>query len=327
MLISSCLSFLQALLVEKILAATGATPEDIAKCLLMQSALAERGVSPEKIAQALNEIFKDSKMEDLIKLVQNSLASDGISQDDITNGMSLSKLLESGKLRGFKEVMKLFEDGNMDDVQGLVDSLRRALGNGSLSIDALAKTLVLQKALAASDVKPEVLAKVLKLQKALAESGMPKHEIANAMSLALSLGLDGGKKKKDLENALISLMMNGLSPDEVEAVLKLKDSIMNGKEISAEALRLLKKAMKQRRGSVENVAETLMATLAASGENQESIVKAMVKALKATGASPEEIARTMAQALQKGGSSNEEIARVLAAAVADSGATGSNSMN
>ncbi len=31
--------------------------------------------------------------------------------------------------------------------------------------------------------------------------------------------------------------------------------------------------MKQRRGSVDNVAETLMATLAASGEDQESIAK------------------------------------------------------
>ncbi len=37
--------------------------------------------------------------------------------------------------------------------------------------------------------------------------------------------------------------------------------------------RLFKKAMKQRRGSVENVAETLMVALAASGESQESIAK------------------------------------------------------
>ncbi len=37
--------------------------------------------------------------------------------------------------------------------------------------------------------------------------------------------------------------------------------------------RLFKKAMKQRRGSVENVAETLMMALAASGESQENIAK------------------------------------------------------
>ena len=44
-------------------------------------------------------------------------------------------------------------------------------------------------------------------------------------------------------------------------------------------MRLLKKAMKQRRGSVDNVAETLMATLAAGGESQESVARAMVKVL------------------------------------------------
>jgi len=39
------------------------------------------------------------------------------------------------------------------------------------------------------------------------------------------------------------------------------------------SFRLFKKAMKQRRGSVENVAETLMMALAASGESQENIAK------------------------------------------------------
>jgi hypothetical protein len=39
---------------------------------------------------------------------------------------------------------------------------------------------------------------------------------------------------------------------------------------------LFKKAMKQRRGSVENVAETLMMALAASGESQENIAKVKI---------------------------------------------------
>ena len=92
--------------------------------------------------------------------------------------------------------------------------------------------------------------------------------------------------------------------------------------LSEEAIRLFKKAMKQRRGSVDNVAETLMATLAgAGGESKESVAKAMVKALKATGATPEEIARTMQQAMEKSGASAEEIARVMAQAMAESGAS------
>lgn len=79
--------------------------------------------------------------------------------------------------------------------------------------------------------------------------------------------------------------------------------------------------MKQRRGSVDNVAETLMSSLTASGESKENVAKAMIKALKATGASPEEIAKTMYQAMEKAGASPEEMARVLAQALADSGAS------
>lgn len=71
----------------------------------------------------------------------------------------------------------------------------------------------------------------------------------------------------------------------------------SGAEIPPEAVRLLKKAMKQRRGSVDNVAETLMASLAASGESNENIAKAMVKALKATGTD----GRTDAKLMQNGG--------------------------
>ena len=101
----------------------------------------------------------------------------------------------------------------------------------------------------------------------------------------------------------------------------------NEPHLSDEAIRLFKKAMKQRRGSVDNVAETLMATLVGcggpggSGESKEAVAKAMVKALKATGATPEEIARTMQQAMEKSGASAEEIARVMAQAMAESGAS------
>ncbi len=69
----------------------------------------------------------------------------------------------------------------------------------------------------------------------------------------------------------------GLRPEEVEALLSLTRAVSSGASdpasIPPETLRLLQKAMRQRRGSVDNVAETLMATLAASGEDREGIAK------------------------------------------------------
>ncbi len=105
-------------------------------------------------------------------------------------------------------------------------------------------------------------------------------------------------------------------------LLALSEAMTGGDGlVPPEAVRLFKKAMKQRRGSVDNVAETLMSSLTASGESKENVAKAMVRALKATGASPEEIAKTMHQALEKAGASPEEMAKVLAQALAESGAS------
>ena len=114
-----------------------------------------------------------------------------------------------------------------------------------------------------------------------------------------------------------------MTREDIQAILDLIDAFggEGAPELSSEAIRLFKKAMKQRRGSVDNVAETLMSTLAASGESKENVAKAMVKALKATGATPQEIAKTMQQAMAKSGATSEEIARCMAQAMADSGAS------
>merc|ERR1712016_55678 len=122
------------------------------------------------------------------------------------------------------------------------------------------------------------------------------------------------EKVKELKEALKNCIGRGLTPDDVELLIAFKDALEKG-EIPKEAINLMKKAMKQRRGSVDNVCETLMSSLAASGESQDSIAKAMVKALQATGATPEEIAKTMQQAMSQMGASQEEICKAMAAAM------------
>ena len=129
---------------------------------------------------------------------------------------------------------------------------------------------------------------------------------------------------KQLETMIFDAMTKGgaLSSEDIQMILALGEAMENAEDlIPPEAVRLFKTAMKQRRGSVDNVAETLMSSLTASGESKENVAKAMIKALKATGASPEEIAKTMYQAMEKAGASPEEMARVMAQALADSGAS------
>ena len=233
----------------------------------------------------------------------------------------MSKAIESGKMRGFKDIQAILDSVNPKNAAEISEALRKVFESGALTPESLSKVMILQKAMNAIGAKPEIVAKTIALQKTLIESGMSKHEIANAMALAMALGLDVAKSKQMVEDALNGLKTTGLSRDEIDSILALTQAIESGAEIPPEVIRLIKKAMKQRRGSVENIAETLMASLAGGGDSQESIVKAMVRALKATGASPEEIAKTMSQAMRKGGASNEDIARVMAAALADAGAS------
>merc|ERR1719323_1180663 len=97
---------------------------------------------------------------------------------------------------------------------------------------------------------------------------------------------------KELKEALRECLGRNLSAEDIDIVAAFKEAIEKG-DIPKEAINLMKKAMKQRRGSVDNVAEALMESLASSGQSQEAIAKAMVKALQATGATPQEIAKTM----------------------------------
>ena len=152
----------------------------------------------------------------------------------------------------------------------------------------------------------------------MADSGMALHEIANAMTLVMTMEKE--EKVKELKEALKNCIGRGLTPDDVELLIAFKDAIEKG-DIPKEAINLMKKAMKQRRGSVDNVAEALMESLASSGQSQEAIAKAMVKALQATGATPQEIAKTMQTAMSKSGASQEEICKAMAAAMAASGAS------
>jgi len=148
-----------------------------------------------------------------------------------------------------------------------------------------------------------------------------RREVANAMSLAMSLGGLGGEKGKKAALQAAQASLGQPSAGDVEAALSLVREMAENQEPSQETLRLFRKAMKQRRGSVDNIAETLMGALAAGGEDVESVAKAMVKALRATGASPDEIAALMGQALDRNGVPREEAARLLASAMAEAGAS------
>ena len=312
------------------MAETDSSPEEIAKLMLIQSTLASKGVSEDLLLEALLSLIDEADFDKVSKAAKNAMKVGSISQEEILRMLTTSKALGGSKVRGMKEIGKILDEADLSSSEGIAKALRTAVKAGCLDRMAFAKAALMQKALLAAGVSPKVVARAMKLQRDLADSGMPVHDIANAMSLTMSMAVDvDGIKDADatvIENKFEEQLNKGIamSKEDIEAILSLIGACGEFKEdedLSPEAIRLFKKAMKQRRGSVDNVAETLMNTLADSGESKETIAKAMVKALKATGATPDEIAKTMQLAMEKSGASPEEIARVMAQAMADSGAT------
>ncbi|TRY61422.1 hypothetical protein TCAL_14991 [Tigriopus californicus] len=315
-------------------AASGGNP-DVANKIVerMMSGLGDE-IDPAMMAALMATtalVAQGASNEEILKAMQEELAKSGLSNEEIlAKTMLLQKALAGDNSPAF-----------------INKTLQNALNAANITPEEMAKALLIQKAMSAGGISPEEMAKAMLIQKILAEKGVPPEMIAEAFK---KLAAEGGGKSleelvklvqdslrddsvtsddiynvlalsKAIETGKELLETQGLSPEEVTALKEMTKAIEKGSEIPPEAVRLLKKAMKQRRGSVDNVAESLMTSLAAGGQNQESIVKAMVKALKATGASPEEIARTMQQAMQKSGASNEDIARAMSQALIDSGAS------
>jgi hypothetical protein len=304
------------------MAAAGAAPEDIAKALLIQTTLKKKGVSSDVIAEVFNNILQNTGADDSYKNdIINALRNDSISTDELNKAMAMQKAVETGKVRGLKELQQMLEDCDVQSVEKLQEVIKNMIDNGTLSTESISGSLIFQKALASGKgTGAEKLATALLLQKAMMEGGMTMNDVASAMSLAISMVSTDEDKLKELKEKLTEALSKKLDPNDIDLIMVLQEALEHG-EIPKEAINLMRKAMKQRRGSVDNVAETLMQSLAASGQSQESIAKAMVKALQATGASPQEIARTMQQAMSKAGASHEEIAKTMAEAMAASGAS------
>ena len=94
---------------EKVLASSGASPEDVAKTLLIQSVLKAKGVPADVIAAALNKIIKNAaNQKDLITAIENSLKGNDISMEEISKALAMSKALDGGKIRGLKDLHQIF---------------------------------------------------------------------------------------------------------------------------------------------------------------------------------------------------------------------------
>jgi len=206
------------------MAASGASPEDIAKALLIQTSLLKKGVSSEVLAQVFNKIVQQNQNKDKLKEeIEGVLKNDSISTDEITKALSMQKYFESGKLRGMKELQKLLEEGKTDTMEGLEECINQIFESGGISPESLSNSLLLQKAI--SSAGAGCLASAILIQKAMLEGGMAIHDVSNAMSLSMSLIPVDEKAIKELKASLIKCLNQGLVPSDIDIILAFKDAL------------------------------------------------------------------------------------------------------
>ena len=108
----------KAVLMQKILSASGLSTEDLGKAILLQQGMLDAGASPENIASCMQKAMAESNLtlEQLASLIQLGLLnSDTLCPDDIRNTLKFDKILgaaQAAKLLAKKispEHMKLLE--------------------------------------------------------------------------------------------------------------------------------------------------------------------------------------------------------------------------
>ena len=200
----------KAILMQKILAASGLAPEDLAKTFLLQNCLIEAGASPENVANCMQRTLLESglSLEHLITLMEIELKAalaKGITPSDVVKLLQFEKTLGASSTakrimrRINPEALKLIEATVQKQVpgkpSGLVEAMRSALGS-------VLDTTVLQ---------------AMEVQAAMAGAGASKEEIEEMMQMILN---KGGGISGDFIEAIKEAMTSGGSPFEKLNALK-----------------------------------------------------------------------------------------------------------
>lgn len=333
----------QALFVQKAMVSLG-SGKDLAFLTALLALLEDRGVPDQTLLEALLALAGEPGSLEGGSLWSRLRLKDGMSIEEMVRMLETCKSMVSGGGGGARGRSRKPASAAQDGLEALVRKILGAPGGevtsgqvaqifseaakdgliGGSESSAARDLLTLARLMVASGVSAETLAATMRLQLDLHDGGVtPSHEVSQAMSLLAALASKAGSGDLDedlLKAALMEDTTVALTGEAIRMLASLPRECM-AKKAPDEGVRLLKKAIRQRRGSVDNVTETLVAALAGDGENKEGLSKVMVNALRATGATPAEIALTMNNAMKKAGLEPEEIMKILIRSLTEAGSS------
>ena len=156
-------------MVQKAIAACGATPENFAKIIMIENQLYKRGASTRDIANALKELGDfETKKEAVHDAIVKSLNEDKLQKNDVFMNVRMALAIENENDTNWKEVkaMKdILQGCSPNSPEAISLNLARATKTGGLNKHDIAACLTAQKVMAVLGVDPKVLAQITNIEK------------------------------------------------------------------------------------------------------------------------------------------------------------------
>merc|ERR1712223_105114 len=291
--------FAQAVLVQKAIAACGATPETFAKILMIQNQLYKRGANCRDIAVSLKELGDfESKKEATHASILQAIKEEKLQKNDVFMNVRMAQALDNENDTNWKEVkgMKdILQGCSPNSPEAISLNLARATKTGGLNKHDIAACLTAQKVMATIGVDPKILAQITNIEKVIAQNGVPAVEIARV--------LQDGSMPAEVIEALASLaepeLGKTINGTDVDCFVKFFDNLKLKANIPEEVIEFIDKKLIQVRCSLEDVADNMVGTKLAMGAKEAQVTRDLCETLRKTGASAEITCTTMHGALKK----------------------------
>eukprot|EP00090_Calanus_glacialis_P025317 TRINITY_DN39537_c0_g1_i1.p1 TRINITY_DN39537_c0_g1~~TRINITY_DN39537_c0_g1_i1.p1 ORF type:complete len:1272 (+),score=291.20 TRINITY_DN39537_c0_g1_i1:133-3816(+) len=210
----------KALLMQKILSASGLSPEDLGKAFLLQNAMIEAGASPENVANCMHRTLIESgiSLEHLITLMEIELKAamaKGLTPTDVVRILHFEKIM--GASSSAKRIMRRINPEALRLMEATVKKQVPGKPGNSNLMEAMKGCL--------GTVMDTSILQAMEVSAAMAGAGASKEEIEEMMQMILN---KGGGISDDFILSIKEAMAAGGSPfDKLNALKTAMEGEMN----------------------------------------------------------------------------------------------------
>ena len=156
-------------MVQKAIAACGATPENFAKVMMIENQLYKRGAACRDIANALIQLGDfESKKEVTHGSIIKALKEEKLKKEDVFMNVRMAQALDNENEPSWKEVkgMKdILQGCSPNSPEAISLNLARATKTAGLNKHDISACLTAQKVMAALGTDPKIMAQIINIEK------------------------------------------------------------------------------------------------------------------------------------------------------------------